>query len=145
MTHLAGMTALARLFGRCPPDMQRQGAPYRNAQTRFRAPRAPRKSTSTGLRRPYTREEMAHIRARYPDVSSGVIARELGRSRAAVKDKITRMGLQPGYRRGRSKLTPDDVRAIRASRDPYKVIAERYGISRKSVSRIARRVSWGKV
>jgi len=46
-------------------------------------------------------------------------------------------------RRGRStKLTVEDVREIRRSHAPQRVLARRYGISQSQVSRIKRRHSW---
>jgi hypothetical protein len=33
-----------------------------------------------------------------------------------------------------SKLTPDDVHVIRASSEPHRVLAERYGVSRSHIS-----------
>jgi hypothetical protein len=39
-------------------------------------------------------------------------------------------------------ITEDDVRSIRESKEPQKVIAERYGLKQSTVSCIVRRKSW---
>lgn len=41
-----------------------------------------------------------------------------------------------------AKLTPDAVRAIRASREPQSTIARRYGVTRQAVSKVRRRLTW---
>jgi hypothetical protein len=47
-----------------------------------------------------------------------------------------------GERNGNSKLTPDLVRAIRASNEQHKVIAWRFGISLSSVNDIRNGRAW---
>ena len=47
-----------------------------------------------------------------------------------------------GVKHGRTKLTADDVRDIRASADLQRVIAKRYGIHQQAVSRLQRGESW---
>ncbi len=47
-----------------------------------------------------------------------------------------------GEMQGNSKLTTDDVLAIRASSQPLGVIAERYGVSYTHVWRVRARVDW---
>lgn len=42
-----------------------------------------------------------------------------------------------------AKLTPDDVRAIRESTEPHKVLAERYGVSRPHISGLKSGKFWG--
>lgn len=44
-----------------------------------------------------------------------------------------------------AKLTDDDVRAIRASSEDQRTIAERFGVSQPMVSKIRRRVKWSHV
>lgn len=47
-----------------------------------------------------------------------------------------------GVRNGQVKITPAQVRAIRRSKDPQRVIAARYGISQQHVSDIQTRQKW---
>lgn len=47
-----------------------------------------------------------------------------------------------GERNGMSRLTEDDVRAIRASTEHRAVLAKRYGISRTYVYQVRRRLRW---
>lgn len=47
-----------------------------------------------------------------------------------------------GPRNGRTKITEQVVREILASGDPYRVLADRYGISFNVVGRIKRREIW---
>ena len=51
----------------------------------------------------------------------------------------------PGERNGSAKLTVEQVREIRASTATHRVLAERYGISRTSISYIKNRVNWSVV
>lgn len=45
-------------------------------------------------------------------------------------------------RRGKAKLTDEQVRSIRLDERIYSVIGKEYGITKKSVSRIKRKVTW---
>lgn len=58
-------------------------------------------------------------------------------------DDMVRHGTQAkGITCARSKLTEQDVLAIRASNEPQQVIAERFGVTRGNVSAIRRRTTW---
>jgi hypothetical protein len=50
-----------------------------------------------------------------------------------------------GTKNGRSKLTPEDVLAIRSSDEFQKVLAERYGVSRPIISRIKSGKLWASI
>ena len=50
-----------------------------------------------------------------------------------------------GETQGRSKVTEEDVFAIRSSGDTYYALAARYGISRNTVYRIRKRLNWAHV
>ena len=50
-----------------------------------------------------------------------------------------------GERNGRHKLTVDQVREIRASREPARVFAERFGVSKVSVRNARTGRTWGRV
>jgi hypothetical protein len=52
---------------------------------------------------------------------------------------------QVGEKNGNARLTEDDVRAIRASKDIQRIIAARFGISQVMVSRIQTRKAWSHV
>jgi hypothetical protein len=55
---------------------------------------------------------------------------------AAAKGRMAGNGGRSGERNGRARLRAEDVRAIRASREPGRVLAERYGIHVQTVSGI---------
>ena len=73
----------------------------------------------------------------------------LGTQADNVKDMWDRGRAKPGVSRGedhgRSKLTEDDVRAIRKSDEPAKTIMERFGISKTQVYDIRKRRSWAHI
>ena len=50
-----------------------------------------------------------------------------------------------GEQHGHSKITEDDVRAIRSSPLPQRVIAEQYGLCQQSISLIVQRKNWSHV
>lgn len=60
---------------------------------------------------------------------------------AKAKGRV-RWRAHPGVRNGRAKLTEDDVRAIRASRETNVVLAARYVVFDTLVGRIRRRQAW---
>lgn len=56
-----------------------------------------------------------------------------------------RCGVMPGVANAHAKLTDDIIRDIRlraASGETHRVIADRYGVARATVSAIVRRKSW---
>ena len=57
-------------------------------------------------------------------------------------DKLAHGTLRRGSDINTSKLTADDVRAIRASGENGKVLADRYGVSTTAISMVRRRRSW---
>lgn len=62
-----------------------------------------------------------------------------------MQDRMQREGyktMRRGEEHGRSKLTQDAVRAIRASNEPQRVLAARYGISDAHISRIRSGYVW---
>lgn len=48
-----------------------------------------------------------------------------------------------GARHHKAKLSLEDVRAIRASKETGRVLAQRYGISRPQVYKIRGKQAWG--
>lgn len=66
----------------------------------------------------------------------------LGSVKDNVADQIAR-GRRPFTTR--SKLTPDDIRHIRADSRPQRKIAIDYGISQKAIWNIKSRKTWGRV
>lgn len=61
-----------------------------------------------------------------------------------MKDMVARgrAARMRGELHGRAKLTVDDVRAIRASAEPQRLVAERLGISQSNVSLIRSGRAW---
>ena len=69
----------------------------------------------------------------------------LGTDHSNSQDKVKR-GRQPrGEAAANVKLTEDDVRAIRASKEPQKKCGARYGIGQMQVSRIRRGMRWAHI
>lgn len=69
----------------------------------------------------------------------------LGTHADNVRDKVSRQRQSRGRSHGLSKLTEDDVRAIRnlyAGGMYQRVVAEQFGISQSNVSIIVRRIAW---
>ncbi|MFM9850146.1 MAG: HNH endonuclease signature motif containing protein [Hyphomicrobiaceae bacterium] len=66
----------------------------------------------------------------------------LGSVKDNVADQIAR-GRRPLTTR--SKLTPDDIRAIRSDHRPQRAIAQHYGISQKAIWNIKCFKTWGRV
>ena len=66
----------------------------------------------------------------------------LGDHRANMRDMAARDRSLRGERGTRAKLTPDAVRAIRASRETQTALAARYGVSQNAISKAKRRVTW---
>lgn len=60
-------------------------------------------------------------------------------------DRNTKGRQARGERHARSKLTADDVRAIRRSDEPHTVLAARYGVGETAISNIRNRRSWAHV
>jgi len=78
----------------------------------------------------------AHVRA--------TTASQLGKRKAAagvMQDPVRRAAIARAKQLS-SSLTWDDIDAIRESDEPQRVLAERYGVSKSSISLIRRRVRW---
>ena len=77
-------------------------------------------------------------------IPQGLTLDHLCRERGCVNpEHLEPVTLIENQRRGDgTKLTPDDVRAIRASGEKQRVLAARFEISQGQVSRIQRRRSW---
>lgn len=58
------------------------------------------------------------------------------------RDKIRHGTIARGERNGRALLTPDDVRAIRASDASSRALARQYGVSRSCIRLIVKRINW---
>lgn len=65
-----------------------------------------------------------------------------GDRKANALDAISKGRNSRGMVHGHSKLTDDDVRAIRASDEPGRVLSARHGISQGCVSMVRNRKSW---
>lgn len=63
------------------------------------------------------------------------------RAAGIKRDAVTRARIAAS-KRAQSRLTPDDVNAIRASSEPLRVVAERHGISTSYASLIRRGERW---
>lgn len=66
----------------------------------------------------------------------------VGTPKENTADMIAKGRVARGNRMPQTKLTPDDVRAIRASTESYKIIAARYGIRDMYVYEIRSRRVW---
>lgn len=73
---------------------------------------------------------------KYGPIPAGMVPDHLCRNRRCVNpDHLEIVTPLENHRRGASpKLTPDQVAEIRASSEPHRVLAKRYGISRSAVS-----------
>lgn len=60
-----------------------------------------------------------------------------------MADKIIHQTLNRGERNGKTRLTSDDVRAIRAAPPHLKPLMEKYGMSRCGISKIRGGKRWG--
>lgn len=58
------------------------------------------------------------------------------------RDMVKRGRSVRGEKNPEAKLTWDDVRAIRASTEPVRVLADTYGVSRTQISRILKNQRW---
>ena len=67
---------------------------------------------------------------------------EWGTQRENIGDKVRHGTAQIGVKHPAAILTEDDVRAIRASTEPSKVVAARYGMSVPNVYAIRSRRNW---
>lgn len=78
----------------------------------------------------------AHVRA----VTASALGRRVAAT-GAMRDPV-RCAKISESRQAQSPLTWADVDAIRASDEPQRVLAERYGVSKSAISLIKRRVNW---
>jgi hypothetical protein len=67
------------------------------------------------------------------------------RPRSQNRADVDRTGYARGEARPGHKLTEDDVRAIRASTETLRVLAEHYGVHHTTILAIRRREKWGHV
>jgi hypothetical protein len=69
----------------------------------------------------------------------------LGTHKDNIRDMVSKgRGVDNrGIRHGMSKLTEDDVRAIRASTEPGPVLCRRYGVVKSTISVIRSKKAWG--
>jgi hypothetical protein len=90
-------------------------------------------------------EPDAVIAARFGVPVGGVKCIRLNRTRRYLKRDHLRLPeavSQPGERHPGAKLTDANVHAIRASSEPYTVLAERYGVAKVTIQGVRRRYSW---
>lgn len=70
----------------------------------------------------------------------------LGDAKANTEDMISKGRDKAfkvfGERASQAKLTEDDVRRIRRSADPQRILARRYGVTQENISRIKLRKTW---
>jgi hypothetical protein len=59
-----------------------------------------------------------------------------------VRDRVIRKRTAIGERASKAKLTESDVRAIRASAEPLRKLAARYGVTSDAIQAIRYRRSW---
>jgi hypothetical protein len=88
------------------------------------------------------------IRKHYPNGGANACSKLMSRSLRAIYQRAFTLGVtcKKHNRTLGTRLTTDDVRLIRALDDlPQKVVAEKFGISHSSVSRIRNRKSWAHV
>lgn len=76
--------------------------------------------------------EPTHLFAGRPVENTADMIRK-GRARRATGDKVHR------------KLTPSKVREIRCSEEPSRVLAQRYGVHKATISSVRRRLTWASV
>ena len=79
---------------------------------------------------------------------SGTTPRELaaafGMTRSGIEFQLKKTGTARRQRGGRNymKLTPDDVRMIRVSNEPRRVLINRYGVHKDTILSIRNRKTW---
>lgn len=66
----------------------------------------------------------------------------LGTAKDNTSDMLRRNRAIRGEKASWSKITEEDVRAIRVSKDSQRVLAKRYKIGQQSISLIKRRINW---
>jgi hypothetical protein len=100
-------------------------------------------------RTPWGERQVATLRRLYGTVAVRVIARKMGLKKIAIYHKAQSLGLASNVRHDQHgaghwnvRLTESDVRAIFASRESAKVLADRHGISTSLVYRIRRGNIW---
>ena len=65
--------------------------------------------------------------------------------KANVQDSIrhgTRFNVPRGEKHHTTRLTESQIRSIRASQEPQRILASRFGVKVDTISRIRRRVTW---
>lgn len=67
---------------------------------------------------------------------------ELGTHVENASDRIRDETIARGERHGRTKLTGDQVQAIRTRTEIQRVLATEYGVSRETISKIKTEKSW---
>jgi len=67
---------------------------------------------------------------------------ELGTHRDNVHDKIRKERQARGEQNGRSKLTAESVRSIRASDRPAATLAREHGVSERAIHKVMKRETW---
>lgn len=103
-----------------------------------------------------TEAAVSHIRS--SDADAGALASAYGVDKSTIctvrnggswRHRPDTPLRRPGHRRGeahyRAKLTADDVRKIRASRESMSALARQYGVSVNSIEAIVKRRSWAHV
>lgn len=66
----------------------------------------------------------------------------LGSIEDNIADMVAKGRQARGERNGHAKLTEEDVRAIRASSEPYRVLARRYGVCLATLSMVKTGKNW---
>jgi HNH endonuclease len=86
----------------------------------------------------------AYYQERHGPIPDGYQLDHLCRVRACVNpDHLEVVTARENIRRGNgTKLTEDDVRAIRASSEKQRVLAATYGVSQSQISRIRNWLTW---
>ena len=70
---------------------------------------------------------------------------EWGTQKENIADKVAHGTAQIGVKHPKAKLNDDAVRAIRASSEPYKVLATRYGVKPVTIGFVRARRLWAHV
>lgn len=124
----------------CRPDHLAVGTALENAVDRQRAGRH-RANTKT-----FTQRKRDALAARLAEGTDAEAARELALSISTVnrarRGRTWRTLPVPAKGSRAKKLDADKVRAIRASDEPSRVLAERYGVTAPNIDAVRNRRSW---
>lgn len=119
----------------CRPDHLAPGTPRDNMQDARSAGRTRGSRKSLQKRK----ADALAIRAATSDIPHAELAVRLGVSISAVARNRRRAGIKTKSNR---KLTERDIKTIRASDEPSRVIAERYGVTAPNIDAVRKRKTW---